>query len=78
MESDGKSVSASLPQVQPPERRVLQSTVVEIEAVNVEVGDHSLLASQRQRPAPGDGLDPIAEEIGVVTKKLPTAGGGCQ
>ena len=39
----GKEGIGQLPQIQPPERAVLQSAVVEIEAVYIEVRDQSLL-----------------------------------
>ena len=65
MSSWGKSVSASFRRSSHLNGVSLRGAVVEIEAVDVEVGDQSLLP-QKTETAPKDGLDPTAEEIGVV------------
>ena len=54
-----------LVKVQPPEGGVLEGAIVEIEAVNVVVGDQSLPA-QKDRNRHEGGLHPAVESAGVV------------
>ena len=56
-----------LPQIEPSERRVLQSTVVEIEAIYVQVGVNFYSRTKTETASKG-GLDPTVESIGVVAK----------
>ena len=48
---------------------VLEGTVVETEAINVNVRDQSLLTYKDRDRLVGGGLDPTVESIGVVLRK---------
>ena len=66
-----------LPQVEPPERGVLQGAVVEIEAVDVNVGDQSLLPYKDRDRHSGRSRPYRRIDRGGV-RTLPRSGGGCQ
>ena len=63
---------AQLPQIQPSEGSIPEGTVVEIEPIDVEVGNQRR-ALIKTETAVGGGLDPTVESIGVVRTSYHTS-----